>query len=248
MSNNQDPDRDQVLQNSLNGEYKFDIQALFKDGWALTQSSKWVIIQMAVVTLVLAMLIVVLIFQVMGIQTMEDLSDRTQLSINMVVTGLMAPLVASLMMAAMKHSLGVKSQVSDITKQLPKTLPLAFTSLLVALLVNMGLLLFIIPGLYLSIAAGFAILLVADKNLAPVQSILLSIKVVNVYWLDFVKLNLIFLALFVVVILTFGIAIIWVAPLYYHIKGILYRDLFGALPSSDGETKGSQNDQSTFEA
>jgi hypothetical protein len=236
------------VQSSLNGEYTFDLSKLFNDAWALTQSYKWIVIQMALITIIIAFLIVIVMLQMMGIDNIQQIPQRTQLSIDLVVTGLLSPFIAALMLSAVKHSTNGHSRISDLTSLIPKTLSLAITSLMIALIVNLGLLVFILPGLYLSIACGFAILLVAEKNMPPIQSILLSIRMVNAYWLDFVKINLVFVLLFVLVVLTFGIALIWVAPFYYHVKGILYRDLFGVSTDIEQNPQGTNNDQSTFEA
>lgn len=236
------------LQSSLNGEYTFDLSNLFKNAWELTQLNKWIIIQMTLLTMSIGMLIVIVIFQMMSIDNIQQISERTQLSIQLAIMGLLSPFIAALMISAVKHSIDEPSRISDITSQLPKTISIAITFLLVTLIVNIGLLVLILPGLYLSIACGFAILLVADKNIPPIQSILLSIRVVNVYWLDFIKINLLFLLLFVLVFLTFGIALIWVAPFYYHVKGILYRDLFGVSTDNKQRPSRTNDDQSTFEA
>lgn len=61
----------------------------------------------------------------------------------------------------------------------------------------------------------------------PAKAIFTSIKVVNHQWLNFVKLYAVFFLLLLLVLITFGIAMIWVAPFYYNVKGILYRDIFG---------------------
>lgn len=236
------------IQSSLDGEYVFDLSNLFKDAWELTQTNKWIIIQMALVTITIAFLIVVVMLQMMSIDNIQQIPQRAQLSIDLVVTGLISPFIAALMLSAVKHSTDRHSRISDLTSLIPKTLSLAITSLMIALIVNLGILVFILPGLYLSIACGFAILLVAEKNMPPIQSIFLSIRVVNVYWLDFIKINLVFLLLFVLVVLTFGLALIWVAPFYYHVKGILYRDLFGVSVDNQQRLERKQDDQSTFEA
>jgi cell division protein FtsL len=236
------------LQSSLNGEYTFNLSNLFKEASELTQTNKWIIIQMALVTIIVAFLIVLVMLQMMNIDNFQQIPQRTQLSIDLVVTGLLSPFMAALMVSAVKHSTDRRSRISDLTTLIPKTLNLAITSLMIALIVNLGLLMFILPGLYFSIACGFAILLVAEKNIPPIQSIFLSIRVVNVYWLDFIKINLVFLLLFVLVVLTFGIALIWVAPFYYHVKAILYRDLFGVSVDSEQRPEKKQEEQSTFEA
>ena len=234
--------------NSLSGQYKFDLSDIFKQAWHLTQQHKWLIVQMVLIVLCIAVGLVVITLNLFGIEDLTQIPADVQRMIDIMLTVLLAPFFTAIMATGVNHAVGGKGRVSHLFNLLPKAAFLGLTSLLIALLVQIGLMLLIIPGLYLTMATSFALLIVAEKQIGPTHAILLSIKVVNRYWLEFAKIYLIFALLFFSVILTFGVSMIWVAPMYYHVQGILYRDLFGikVIDRQDGVSE--EQDESTFNA
>ncbi len=228
-------------EDSLQGKYNFDITSLFKQGWELTQQHKWIVVQMSLALFAIACGLVIIAMQGFGVKDIQSMTPETQFYIDLLLTVLVAPFITAIMLTCINHSVGGKSLFSHLFHLLPKSLMLGLTSLMIAVIVQLGMSLFILPGLYLAIATGFSLVLVAEKSLRPGQAIILSIKMVNAYWLDFIKIYAIFLLLFVASIATMGVLLIWVIPLYYHVKGIIYRDLFGITVSTyidhDGENK-----------
>lgn len=236
------------VKNSLNGQYEFDLSALFKQGWQLTQQYKWLIVQMVLIVFCIAISLVVVSLNLFGIEDLTQIPADVQRLIDILLTVLLAPFFAAIMATGVNHSVGGKGRIGHLFNLLPKAALLGLTSLIISLVVQVGLLLFIVPGLYLTIATSFSLLIVAEKRLSPFKAVVLSVQMVNRYWLDFVKVYVIFALLFLTVVLSFGIAMIWVAPLYYHVNGILYRDLFGitVVDKAPGETGGQ--DESIFHA
>ena len=236
------------INRSLNGEYQFDISGLFKQGWQLTQQHKWLIVQMVLLVFCIAVAVVVVMLKLLGITDLTQIPADIQRMIDILLTVLLAPFFTAIMATGVNHAVGGKGRLSHLFNLLPKAAFLGLTSLLITLLVQIGLIFLIIPGLYLTIATSFSLLLVAEKQLSPFKAIALSIKMVNRYWLDFIKVYLIFTLLFLSVIITFGISMIWVAPMYYHIQGILYRDLFGIKVMDHTEGQMGEQNESIFHA
>jgi hypothetical protein len=69
----------------------------------------------------------------------------------------------------------------------------------------------------------------------------------NQYLLQLTVLFAIFLVLFVIGMLTFGLAFIWVLPLYYNVTGILYNDLFGTDVEAP-QTQAGNSEETHFDA
>ncbi|MCV2884220.1 hypothetical protein OE749_05895 [Aestuariibacter sp. AA17] len=237
---------------SLNGDYQFDIKSLFKQAWALTQENKWQILQMLIFVLGLAYLVVMVLLNISGIDDIQKITLEIQSFIDLTLTFLFAPFVTAIMAVAATHSIGGQSKFSHVFSLLSRTLSLGAAALIVSLCIQLGLGLLIIPGLYLMLATSFTLLIVAEKKQGGIAAMILSIKVVNTYLLDFIKLYLLIGLMSLTVPLTLGISLIWVAPMYYYLKGILYRDLFGitVLKQEDSQftERNESKEESTFDA
>ena len=215
------------IQKNLEGEYVFSLQKILKEAWQLTLRDLWSFLAAFIVVLALGVVLLLAGIQLTGATEITQLTPNQQVVINLVVTVIMAPFFTALLAMAVNNSVGGKSRIGHLVSFVPKALVLALTAILITAIVNIGMVFFVLPGLYLIIATGFALLLVAEKRLAPFAAIALSIKMVNAYWWDFIRLYLFFALLCVTIVFTSGLSLIIIGPLYYHTKGLLYRDLFG---------------------
>lgn len=238
------------VESALNGDYEFDLKAVFDEGWKLTQADKSSIVQGMLVVIVIAMSIMLMAAYVSEAKGISWEEPGFRFGLDIIMAVLIAPLTAALMMMGIKSSVGRKNYLADLFGFISRTLVITVTVVMTTAIVQIGLLFLVLPGLYLMIATGFAIPLVLEKNMLPAKAIFTSIKVVNHQWLNFVKLYAVFFALLLLVALTFGIAMIWVAPFYYNVKGILYRDIFGVqsaetISQSEGEVMTTADAQSS---
>ena len=96
-------------------------------------------------------------------------------------------------------------------------------------------------------STGFALVLLVEKKYRPSQAILVSMRVFNRYWGPLSQFYIVSFILFVGGLFTFGIALIWIVPLYLHTKGVLYRTLFGVEVLGQPSTL-SNNKDSVFYA
>ncbi|MBN7820648.1 hypothetical protein [Bowmanella yangjiangensis] len=236
------------LQKAMAGDFALDLKGLINEAWALTQKTKWVMVQAMLLVFSLALLAVLILANLAQFKGLDLMAPNVQLMTEILLTLLTAPLITGLMMMGINHAVGGQSRPSHLFHFLPKALILSLSALLVSLLVELGLLLFIVPGLFLMIACSFTLPLVIEKGLTPMRAIFVSIRVVSFKWQQFVLLYLLFALLFVLVIATFGIAFIWVGPFYYNMKGVLYRDIFGVAVRLTGQDGASQNGESIFHA
>ena len=247
MENNSSSNHLTKIERNLKGDYQFDIGVIMKQGWQLTLLTKWTYMRMFIFIFGLTALAVIVIIQYRGITDISQMDRTTEAILNIVLTILMAPFVTAVSLFGYHASTGRSGGFYDLFALLPRSAIICIATLFVSVLVGFGFQLLIIPGVYLLVATDFTLLLIADKKLRPFAAIGLSVRMVTRYWLPFLKLLLIFIALTAVIILTLGIAFFLIGPLYYNVKGILYRDLFGAAgttPESNSNTTG----ETTFNA
>lgn len=232
------------IRKALQGDYHFDVKQVLQEGWELTRHNKWALVQGVLFIFTLWALLFLTASELLANLGYDAQAPQFQGFIGLCLSILLAPLMVGVMMMGINHSVGGLSKVSHLFFFLPKSALLALTSLLVSLIVELGLSLMLLPGLYLLIATSFALPLVVEKGLSPTRAMFISIRVVTFKWWQFIGLYFIFALLFLLVVLSFGIAAIWVAPFYYNVKGILYRDIFGVAVKL--ETKGESKGESVF--
>lgn len=217
------------VRKALAGEYDFEVKAVLKEGWEITQRDKMAMLQGMGVTVLIALMVIAFAYEYSLQKGIDFNATGFRAARDIIMMILVAPFAAGLMMMGVNASIGAKVRGSHVIQYLHKAFSIIVASVLISAFVQIGMLFFILPGLYLIIATGFTIPLVLDKGFMPSRALLISIKVVNKQWRKFVQLYLIFFALLLLVFATFGLAMIWVAPFYYNAKGLLYRDIFGVV-------------------
>lgn len=247
MSENQENFSKGSLRKALNGEFDFDVKAVLKEGWKITQSDKWAMLQGIAVVFVIALMVVAVAQEVSRQKGIEFNEPSFRMGTELVLMILVAPFAAGLIMMGVNASIGGKNRGSHIFQFVHRTFSIVVASLMISAIVQIGMLLLVLPGLYLIVATGFTIPLILDKGIFPARAIFVSIKVVNVRWYKFVQLYFVFFILTLLVLATFGLAMIWVAPFYYNVKGLLYRDIFGVgvehrvlYPDITGDSKNNE--------
>jgi uncharacterized membrane protein len=209
--------------------YNLDLKSLFERGNAATKQNFPVILRCMFILLFIGLASFVAFFNIYNIETvgqLETLQTETYF-FNMLLTVCFSPLMAGMCMLAVQTERKQPINVMSLFMYVPLILWLAAAELIVSLLIQVGMTLFILPAIYIFITTVFTKLLIADKQLRPFIAIKLSIQMCNQYLLQLTLLFAIFLVLFLLGIITFGLAFIWIVPLYYNVIGILYNDLFG---------------------
>lgn len=207
----------------------WDIGAVLSEAWALTNGFKatyW-----GAFALYFGVLIGVSFAG--GLLTAVSAAMSPTASIAIVILGqliqlfITAPLIVGLLMIGIKRAVGLPVNAFMVFNYFPKTVPLFFAYLLVILLVVIGTVLLVLPGIYLMVAYAFALPLLVDKNLGIWESLETSRKGVTACWFRFFGFGLVACVIAVISALPLFIGLIWVLPWLYIAAGIIYRDLFG---------------------
>ena len=244
---NNSPDSNKIAM-ALSGNYQLDIRQVLEDAWKLTRTTKQPILQALLLMFAVALIVVMATTQLMVDSSYSLETSEGQLILNLAVSLVIAPLEAGLMVMGVKHALGHQTKVTDVFDHMAQAAVLILATLVTALLANVGLSLFILPGIFLLVAMSFTILLIADKKMAIGQAVVCSIKVVSYKWLHFFAIYLFFFLLLGIVVMTFGIALIWVAPFYYNAKGVLYNQIFGSEEANFAANNNQVDNHESFDA
>lgn len=105
---------------------------------------------------------------------------------------------------------------------------LIVATILQSLLIFIGFLLFILPGIYLAIGYAMTVpLLIVDRKLTPWQAMEMSRKAIHPKWWKIFGLFLIMGLLFFISSLPLGLGLIWIWPMSVILGGVVYCALFG---------------------
>ena len=238
------PDR---LNNTLSKQYQFDTKGLLRRAAGLTKANFSSLFQ--------GSLVLFLAFVVLGVFAQQYITFNDdgsyvfehQSIIQIVAICIVAPLLTGLYMMGVFVARGVKTSVFTVFQFFPLIFLVALTQLVSSILVQLGMMLLILPGVYFYLASSFSLMLVADRKLTPISAIILSCRVFNAYWAQIASTFGVFFLLFVSVPLTFGFSLIWVLPFYFSMMGLLYQELIGEQGVSTDASVDDVN-ESSFDA
>jgi len=245
-----------TLQDGIEGNYDFSISDVLKEAWQKTDGIKGTFLA-AVFVFVLIVVGIELIFSLVDyamkfamISILEGMYSSLEeippskieianliVGIKNIIMSLLLWIVTAIvslvimvgiMMIGVYRSVDMPVRFSIVFDYFKYTIPLIIAAILMYMMMTIGLILLIIPGIYLMVAYGLTYLLIVDKNLDSWEAMEASRKAITHHW--FKVFFTYFIMNFIITIssvLTLGIALIWTAPMMVNVTGILYRIMFG---------------------
>ena len=225
------------LENGIAGNYDFTIGDIIGAAWAKTQGNKgkiWLAILLyalatiAVIAVASVLLFVVPLFGILLSPTLQFV--------------VLTPVIAGLYMIGIKIAANQNVSGASIFDYFNKIWPLLLTMILMSIMIAIGFVLLILPGIYLAIGYAMALPLVIDKNLSPWEAMEASRKAVSKHWFKVLGLYIVIVLIMWLSAIPLGIGLIWTLPLAVVLYGVLYTTMFGygsSMPSSDIGNTGS---------
>lgn len=138
------------------------------------------------------------------------------------------PMFLAIHIMGIRHAANKPGSASSVFQYFNKVPAILLCYIMMVPLMMLGLLLFIIPGIYLMVAYMYALPLIVEKNMSPWQAMEVSRKAITRKWFSIFGLLLILLLVNTLAIFTLGIAYIWVIPWSVLTMSMLHIKLFGA--------------------
>ncbi|MBL4781714.1 MAG: hypothetical protein JKX92_05675 [Porticoccaceae bacterium] len=151
----------------------------------------------------------------------------SSLMLQVVIMAIMYPFMAGIIMLGIHRSVELPLSYTSVFGYFAYTLPLLGVAVLMSILITLGFLLLIIPGIYLSLAYMFAVPLVVEKNLGVWEAMETSRKAVTTHWFKLFFLFLLMGLILLISALPLGIGLIWTYPMMLAMIGVMYREIFG---------------------
>jgi hypothetical protein len=231
------------IESALKGDYQIDVKAILAESWNQTLKSRLAINLGLLFSLFLGMLVVFLgVNYFGGLEAILKNPDAAML-LNVMVTIAIWPFIGGVEMMGVLHAVGMKTDFKTTFSFLQRASWVVLCALFTSVLISIGFQLFVVPGIFLAVTLSLTVPLVIEKKMTPMKAIILSIqtlrfKFLSILYLYFIltlSLVVVFIPLALllessfaplgIIILIVGIS--FLAPLFYNVKGILYREIFG---------------------
>lgn len=219
------------IEKGVNGDYEFRIGDVLSEAWDKTKGAKG--------TFIIAFIIYIVIYAAMSIpieliqQNMlasgqeQPIVLAVSISLQMVMNIIIIPLWTGVFILGIRRAVNGPMEVGSIFRYYNKTFSLFITMLLMYLMILLGLVLLVIPGIYLLFAYFMALPLVAEKGLGPWQALEVSRKTITHRWFGIFVFSIVISFILVISMIPLGIGLIWTGPMMMIAYGILYRNMFG---------------------
>lgn len=210
----------------LAGDYQLDFSGVIKEAWETVSGNKGTLwIGLAIYIVAHVALSFVLGLFLGGDEAGEGLADT-------LATVITLPLGAGLMLLGAALASGRTPNPTSMLSWYHRFLQLALTWVLMSILILLGTLLLVLPGIYLAISYQLALPLVADKGLGAWEAMETSRKTITHKWFTFFGLSLVAGLATAGSMLLLGIPLIWVLPAIIIGVGIIYRTAIGVEPGT----------------
>jgi len=143
-----------------------------------------------------------------------------------------APLNAGFLIVVFKLLKNRATTFGDFFRGFNNYLPLFLVSLVSSMVIGIGLLLLLIPGLYLAVAYIFALPLVLEKKMSFWDGMELSRKLISKQWFSFLGFALVLILLNLAGVLLLGVGLLVTIPISTCALAAAYADIVGLTSSS----------------
>lgn len=211
------------LEGGLNGDYDFSIGDIFSEAWQRTKGAKGTFLLAWGIYMLVAMAIsFVFYFTTSGAQSATQSSLQSLVNIP-----LLYPIMAGITLMGIHRSVDADINASSVLGYYKQVIPITALILLMSLLIMLGTLLLIIPGIYLGIAYMMALALMMDRNMGIWEALETSRKAVSKHWFKIFFIYLLLFLLMIAAMIPVFIGLIWVLPMLAIVQGVMYKYIFG---------------------
>jgi len=224
---------------AIRGEYEFSIGSVLSEAWAKTGGSKWPIhlgfIYYFIVAVAIMFGLGIVMAGLMAVTEEPGVMFLMQIVIQLAINLIAMPMIMGIVLMGIKRSVDAPISASMVFNNFSKMLPLFMTLILMYIMILIGFILLVIPGIYLMVAYYMAMPLVVEKGMSPWQAMETSRKAITHRWFSVFGLFIVMIIIITISAIPLGIGMIWTLPMLMIAYGILYRNMFGVEASTVAE-------------
>lgn len=217
------------LENALAGNFQWRIGDVLNDGLDKLSGFKrswWGATLMYYgITFVLAAVLGVVVSVLPGEALTSILSQ-------VILVAVTLPMMVGIMILGIRRAADLPVRATMIFDYYSKTVPIVLLYLAMTVVIMLGFILLVLPGIYLAVAYMLALPLLVEKNLGIWEAMEASRKAITKCWFRFFGLMLLMMVIVMISAIPLGIGLIWTLPLLSIALGAVYRDVFGVTEQS----------------
>ncbi len=187
-------------------------------------------IALALYTLVIIGAVIVDIAVIAGLGATgadESVIGISSFVLNLLITLISLPMGIAIMVMAMRHANQKSVSAGEIFRHFGTMINLFICYILQVIFILIGMVLLVLPGIYLMFAYMYAMPLIVEKKMGIWQALETSRKAVTKVWFRFVGLTMLVSLINMLGLLTLGIAWIWTIPWTILAIAMIYQKMFG---------------------
>jgi hypothetical protein len=142
------------------------------------------------------------------------------------------PMMVGITIMGIRHSQGKPVSAGLIFNYFHRAAAAILWYLLMVLMIALGFVLLVLPGIYLSFAYMYSLPLMIEKDMGPWQALEASRRALTPIWFRVTGFMLLLWLLMILGMLPLGIPLIWIMPWVMLAYAMLYFKLFGAEPGT----------------
>jgi hypothetical protein len=213
-------------------KYGFTVGGVLREAWAKTTGAKAAVwAGSAVMYLVLLALVAVGAVLLPAQSTTPGATGLAatvgEMLFTLVIKAVSAIFVAGLLFMGIRKVAGESISWKMVFRGGSVAGKIIVATILQTLLVGIGFLLLVLPGIYLAIGYAMTLPLIIDRHMSPWQAMEASRKAIHREWWKIAGIFVVMGLIFAVSMVPLGIGIIWSWPMFVILGGVVYRWLFG---------------------
>jgi membrane-anchored glycerophosphoryl diester phosphodiesterase (GDPDase) len=208
-------------------DYDFDIIEMIKAGWERINGVKAQFVAGFAVYIAAAIIVQLLLGLVFPQGTTEAPNLLNRQIVGILSYPVLMPIMAGVMMMAIKHSRGEAVDFRSVFDYFYMTGKLALAGVIIYVFTIIGIMLLVLPGIYVSVAYAFTIPLIVDKNMDVWEAMELSRKTVTKHWFKVAGLMGLLSIIMFLGAIPLGAGLVWTVPLMFvTLYGLAYPVMF----------------------
>lgn len=217
------------LQEGVAAPYDFLIMDVIKEAWQRTSGLKGSVFAAGIIIIVALIAVTAACMLALNFIPFldEGLISLLTTGISFIITIFSYPFFAGIIMMGIHRAVDAPVSYKMAFSYFSYTLAIIIASLCMSILITLGFVLLVIPGIYLSIAYMFTLPLIIDKNMDFWQAMETSRKATTQHWFKLFFTVMLMGIIYMLSAIPLGLGLIWTIPMFIALQGVLYRRIFG---------------------
>ena len=208
---------------AIEGRYSLSIEGVLSEARKLAEGYKF---KLNIAAAIYSLIVIAMALLVGGLGALTDNSIFIAIVGELIYAWITLPVAMGLFAISLDRVAGGEVSNDRLFLFFPQATRLVVTTVLMTLLIFMGYVLLIIPGLYLSVAYLFVLPLLVQRELGMLDALEVSRKAITHRWFTVLGILLVLALINVIGAIPLGIGLIWTIPWTMLAMGVMYQRIF----------------------